>query len=140
MKKRKVVLIVFVLLSACDSKEDQKLTHFIEDTLQHKVQYLPKSNTPFRLNNFNYPNTGPRRNPFKPSHTATRLKEMRYVGSLKQGNALTGLLAMPGGEVILVQEGEILAQHHGKIIQLDEGTMIIKQYGKIIRLQLAGAL
>lgn len=140
MKKRKILLIVFVLLNACDSKEDQKLTHFIEDTLQHKAQYLPKSNTPFRLNNFNYPKTGTRRNPFKPPHIGTPLKEMRYVGSLKQGNTLTGLLALPRGEVILVQQGEILAQHHGKIIQLDEATMVIKQYGKIIRLQLAGAL
>ena len=134
-----MVLILF--LQACDSQANHELSHNLEESnpTAHPLDENPLFPV---LTAFHYPKNE-QRNPFKAktikqSATLFPLNALRYVGYLKQGEEVWGLLSQPDGEVIRVRQNDYVAQNRGQIIQLDDTSLLIKEKNqqKTIRLYL----
>lgn len=55
------------------------------------------------------------------------LDSLRFVGILKEGNVVWGLISLPNGEIVRVRPGDYMGQNYGKIMQITNTTLKLEE-------------
>jgi type IV pilus assembly protein PilP len=153
-QQAKILLIGFssLLLGACSGGNDdlKKYIYEIKSRAVKKIEPIPKF-APLPI--FKFPDNDSRRNPFKPidvnagkdlyAPDQNRVKQpleafpldaLKFVGVLKQGNEIWGLIMQPDKKVVRVKLGNYMGQNYGRIILIKDNLIkleeIIKNAGK----------
>ena len=139
-----LVLLVIMLLG-CESSEDHILTNYINEVKARKPKPIEPISENVPLVKFIYPEHDNRRNPFKQKKiikadndvpNKNRHKEplehvslnvLKFVGILKQGSLIWGLVSQPNGEIVRVQRGHYMGENFGKIISLTNTSLTLEE-------------
>ncbi len=140
-----VVVAVSMLLYACSSSEDElsRYIHSVKNRPSKPIEPIPEFKP---LAKFVFPADDKRRSPFKPIEHETqtdinspdtkRLKQpleafpldaLKFVGILKQGQNIWGLILQPGGAVNRVHLGEYMGKNYGQIIRIRDNAIDIEE-------------
>ena len=134
-------------LAACSSSADDELSRYIFDvkarTAAPPVPPIPNF---VPIENFVYPENDTRRNPFKhrdvkadddkeaPNVNRPRepleqfpLDALKFVGVLKQGSLVWGLISLPTGEIVRVRNGNYMGKDFGKIISIGNTSLKLEE-------------
>ncbi len=141
-----IVLIGLTMLIACDPTEDSKLRRYIDEVKARRsrpIEPIPEF-TP--MSKFSYPENEQRRSPFKPipvpqqvdvyAPNTTRPKEpleafpldaLQFVGILKEGPVVWGLIRQPDGLVSRVKIGDYMGKNFGQVSSIKEDGIEIEE-------------
>lgn len=140
------LFLISLALTACtdDNYDLIQYIHSIKRRVSPPIEAIPNF-APLPV--FKFPEESNRRNPFKPTSVKKqtidpyapdqkRIKEplesypldaLQFVGILKQGADVWGLIKQPNGQIVRVKVGNYMGQNYGQIksiktnvIQLDE--------------------
>lgn len=128
---KKIVCLLFLLLTGCDSP-DEKLDHYFAEMNLLNAEPMSSLSLAPVLAAFSYPESEKRRNPFKPmfqnsSFVSLSVDSLHFIGTWKRGDMIWGLLKQSNGEVIRVKAGDLLSQYDGKVIQVNQDELQIEQ-------------
>ena len=144
----KVLIRMLATLSlvACSSSADDELSRYIFDVKARKAAPIEPIPNFERIEKFVYPENDSRRNPFKHNRDAktddkaapnvNRPKEpleqfpldaLKFVGVLKQGSLVWGLISLPGGEIVRVKNGNYMGKDFGKIISIGNTSLKLEE-------------
>lgn len=135
-----------LILFACTSSEDDKLSSYINDIKARPGRPIEPIPEFVPLKKFIYPEVDDRRSPFKKKEITqatdklapnlNRLKQpleffpldaLKFVGILKQGSLIWGLISQPNGEVTRVKVGNYMGKNFGKIISITEQNLKLEE-------------
>lgn len=141
-----IITLAIVTLAACSSSADDELSSYIFDVKARKatpITPIPKFQ---RIEKFVYPENDMRRSPFKHKNIAQSedksapninrsrepleqfpLDALKFVGILKQGALVWGLISQPGGEIIRVRVGNYMGKDFGKIISINDTSLKLEE-------------
>lgn len=132
------MLLLTSLLMSCDSSGERELSSYINKIKtrpSRRIEPLPEF-TP--LPKFVYPENDARRGPFTPrvvqqvdtftpntnrpkqALEAFPLEALKYVGILKEGSIVWGLIKEPKGLVTRVKRGDYMGQNFGQVISIQD--------------------
>lgn len=134
-------------MSSCagDNTELMRYIHEVKNRPGAPIEPLPKF-TPLPV--FKFPEHDVRRNPFKPveikktgefAPDQKRLKEplesfpldaLKFVGILKEGSQLWGLITDPDKKVIPVKVGNYMGQNYGRILSITNTEINLEEIVK----------
>ncbi|WP_412754117.1 pilus assembly protein PilP [Legionella londiniensis] len=141
----KLYLLGFSLLTACAPAEDdlQRYMHEIKSRPSRPIEPIPEFETPQK---FKYPEEEKRRSPFKPIVALEKkdllapnldrprqpleafpLDALKFVGILKEGPTIWGLISQPGGLITRVKPGDYMGKNFGQIIKITEDTILLQE-------------
>lgn len=142
----RVMLILFItMLSACSSSEDDLSRYIfsIKSRPSRPIEPIPEFKP---LQKFKYPEHDNRRSPFKPVRIENQidifapdtkrqrqplesfpLDALKFVGILKQGNSVWGLILQPGGLVTRVKVGDYMGKNYGQVIGVQDKAIILEE-------------
>lgn len=138
------LFIVFLPLLGCSSDED--LRQYIQDIKSRpskSIEPIPTFEPPPK---FLYPEEEKRRSPFKPIPVpqevdrfapninrpkqpleAFPLDALKFVGILKEGSSIWGLIRQPNGMVARVKSGDYMGKNFGQIIRITNETIELEE-------------
>jgi len=141
-----MLALITVVLAACGSSADDELSRYIATINArpaHPIQPIPAF---VPIEKFVYPENNPRRSPFTPKEVekiddrlapnVNRPKEpleefpldaLKFVGILKQGSIIWGLISEPGGKVARVKVGNYMGKDFGKVISIKRTSLTIEE-------------
>ena len=144
------LLVLVLLVSACQKKEKESLSRFIADASKMKasdieplpnikpVKYFAYSAHEF-ADPFNVENLKPRqvesaRSGVGPDTNRRReplenypLDSLKMVGTLFKGNDERAIIMTPEGAVQTVVVGKFMGQNYGRIVSIDENEIVVKE-------------
>lgn len=146
-----VCVLMIMMLSACGQSNEGELRRYINGIKSRPskpIEPIPEFTPPAK---FTYPEEDTRRSPFKPLMDEIREEEsfapdmtrpkqplegfsldaLRFVGTLKEGSTLWGLISQPGGLVTRVRSGDYLGKQYGQILRITEQRIEIEETVKI---------
>ena len=134
-----------LLLTSC-SGDNTDLTKYINDTKlkpSRPIEPIPKF-APLPI--FKFPENDSRRNPFKPVDVKKRtdlnapdqkrpkeplesypLDALKFVGTLKQGSEIWGLIKLPDGQIARIQVGEHMGLNYGRVVSIQNDALKIQE-------------
>jgi type IV pilus assembly protein PilP len=143
-------IMVLFALTACESQKDQDLAHYMDRIKEKSPRPLTPIPAFIPLEKFVYPENDVRRSPFKqkavikeddklaPNTKRPRqlleqfpLDALKFVGVLKQGSDVWGLISQPGGEVDRVKIGDYMGQNYGKITNISDTSLTLEETVRI---------
>lgn len=141
-----VILITLTLnLCACGSSEDDLSRYIssIKSKPSRPIEPIPEFKP---LPKFSYPEQDNRRSPFRPIQIANQLDvfalntnrqkqpleafpldALKFVGILKQGGNIWGLILQPGGLVTRVKVGDYMGKNYGQVIHVQDKVIILEE-------------
>lgn len=143
-----IVMICF-LLAGCSAEDNalRRYMHQIKSRPARPIEPLPKFEP---LPQFTYPEKEERRSPFKPilpekqddslapnlnrpkqPLEAFPLDALKFVGVLKEGNTIWGLISQPSGIISRVKPGDYMGKNYGQIIRISEDAIRIEETVKM---------
>lgn len=143
--QRYLVVLLIIMLLGCESSEDDYLNNYINNIKARKPKPIESIPDIVPLAKFVYPEKDNRRSPFKQKEVIkidkyapnkNRPKEplehfpldaLRFVGVLKQGSLIWGLISKPGGEIVRVKIGNYMGENFGKIIDLTDTSLKLEE-------------
>jgi type IV pilus assembly protein PilP len=144
------LLLLAMLVSACQQKEKQNLSQFIADAARMKateIEPLPNIKPvetyaysarefadPFNVENLKPKQVASTRSGVGPDTNRRReplenypLDSLRMVGTLFRENERRAILKTPEGAVQTAVAGNYLGQNYGKIVSIDENEILVKE-------------
>lgn len=140
-----ILVPLFLLLTACGSPADDELSKYIYDVNARPAKPIDPIPGFVPIEKFVYPENDTRRSPFKHKTVekvdalAPNLKRpkqplelfpldaLKFVGVLKEGPVIWGLVSQPGGTVSKVRVGDYMGKDFGKIISITEQSIQIEE-------------
>jgi type IV pilus assembly protein PilP len=147
-----ILVMCIAMLAGCggDNKELEKYITDVKSRPLKPVEPLPAF-TP--VSPFRYPTGISRRDPFKQISVAQKLSgfepnqnrakqpleffpldSLKFVGMLKQGGSVWGLIAEPNGQVTRISPGDYMGQNYGRVLSIKENGIkleeVIRSQGK----------
>lgn len=138
--------LAIMSLVACSSSADDELSRYIFDVkARTAAPPVPPIPSFVPIENFVYPENDSRRNPFKHRDAKVDDKEapninrprepleqfpldaLKFVGVLKQGSLVWGLISQPGGEIVRVRVGNYMGKDYGKIISIGSTSLKLEE-------------
>lgn len=134
-----------VQLIGCGSDQDdlRRYMHEVKSRPAKTIEPIPTFEQPPK---FVYPEDQQRRSPFKPlvpqqqvdtlAPNTNRPKQpleaypldaLKFVGILKQGGTIWGLISQPTGGVVRVRPGDYMGKNYGQIIQITEKNIKLEE-------------
>ena len=141
---RFIALCLSILLISCSSTEDE-LSHYIKQVKHRRNKAIDPIPEVKPWPKFVYPEQDLRRSPFQPVVNnqidisspdikrpkqpleAYALDALKFVGTLKQGNAVWGLIIKPDGIVTKVTIGSYMGKNYGRIIAINSDTIKLEE-------------
>ncbi len=143
---RLIVVAITILLAACGS-DDTDLQRYLNDIKTRPVkpiEPIPEFVLPPK---FAYPENDKRRSPFKPIAVEMPSKEsftpntnrpkqpleafpldaLKFVGVIKEGSVVWGLIQQPDGLVSRVKPGDYMGKNFGQIIRIDDSSIQLEE-------------
>ena len=149
---RYLCILLLLSLTACGPSEDTELRKYIDEIKARPpkpIEPIPEFKVPAR---FVYPEDIQRRSPFKPIAVAEKVEQsapntnrpkqpleafpldaLKFVGILKEGSVVWGLISQPNGLVSRVKRGDYLGQNFGQILSIQDTGIKLEE-----TLQIAG--
>lgn len=138
-------VLLTLLLSACDDS-DENLSRYILKVKNRPLKPIEPIPSFKPIPIFVFPESDNRRNPFKAMQVSSqadkfapnmnRLKQpleafpldaLKFVGLLKQGNLVWGLISQPGGLVTRIKVGDYMGQDYGQVVQINDQSIRIEE-------------
>ncbi|MDP1604179.1 MAG: pilus assembly protein PilP [Legionella sp.] len=141
-----IIALPIAVLVACTSTADNQFSNYI-NAVKARVSTFDEPIPEFiSLEKFVYPDEGVRRSPFEqiqvdkrsntlPPNTsrpkqpleAYPLEDLKFVGVLKQGSRVWGLISKTDGELARVKKGDYMGQNFGKIMCINDTALIVEE-------------
>jgi type IV pilus assembly protein PilP len=138
------IIIISVLISACtgDNSDLMKYINDVKSRPGAPIEPIPKF-APLPV--FRFPENDTRRSPFKPAENKKidqfapdqkrarqplefyPLDALKFVGILKQGNELWGLIKNPEKKIVPVQVGNYMGLNYGRIISIKNDEIKLEE-------------
>lgn len=140
------IFVLILFLTGCDSSDQDDLTRYINEVKLRKpapIEPLPEFSP---IETYVYPANPASRNPFKPkvhdtgadkyapdTHRQKQplerfpLDALRFVGVLKQGGTIWGLISQPGGIISRVSVGDYMGQNFGRIVSISNSSLKLEE-------------
>ena len=141
------VLVCFLplLLTACmdDNSDLVKYINDINSRSTKKIEPIPKL-APLPI--FKFPENENRRSPFKPVEIKKRNEEfapdqkrvkqpleafpldaLKFVGTLKQGNEIWGLIKQPDKQITRIKVGDYMGQNYGHVVLIKDDLIKLEE-------------
>jgi type IV pilus assembly protein PilP len=141
-----IVIIGLTMLMACDPSEDSELRRYIDEVKARKARPIEPIPEFTPMTKFSYPENEHRRSPFKPipvpqqidvyAPNTNRPKEpleafpldaLKFVGILKEGPVVWGLIRQPDGLVSRVKVGDYMGKNFGQVRSIQETGIEIEE-------------
>lgn len=141
-----LLILCTLFLTACTSSADDELSKYINEVKSRSGRPIEPIPEFIPLEKFVYPEMDTRRSPFKQKEVVKvddklapntnrpkqpleyfPLDALKFVGILKQGATVWGLVTQPSGEVSRVKIGDYMGQNFGKIISISETSIKIEE-------------
>lgn len=145
-----VLLALAVILAGCTSSADSELTHYINEVKSRPGRPIEPIPQVAPLPKFTYPEVDNRRSPFKPKEVKITedklapntnrpkqpleqypLDSLKFVGVLKEGSTIWGLITKPDGEVVRVKPGDYMGQNFGKVVSINNESLKLEESTQI---------
>lgn len=147
-----ILSLCILTLSAC-SGDTKELEKYITDTKSRPAKPVEPVPAFTPVSPFRYPTGLSRRDPFKQISVAQKqsdfepnknrakqpleffpLDSLKFVGILRQGASVWGLIAEPNGQVTRIMPGDYMGQNFGRVISIKEDGIkleeVIRSQGK----------
>ena len=139
------MVLLSLVLVACSSSEDTELSSYINNIKLRPAKPIEQIPEFKPLPTFIYPEEDNRRSPFKPrvvtqaetfSPNEKRPKQpleafpldaLKFVGTLRQGSVIWGLIKQPDGLVSRVKAGDYMGQNYGQITSIQAKIIKIEE-------------
>ncbi|AWN73753.1 pilus assembly protein PilP [Legionella anisa] len=143
-RKQKIGCIcsLSLLLVACSGNNDD-LVRYIKEVKHRKTREIEPIPSFAPLPTFKFPDSGNRRNPFKPiaqkkeevdvnAPDKNRPKEpletypldaLKFVGTLTQGNEIWALIKLPSSDITHVGIGNYMGQNYGRVVSITNNAI-----------------
>ncbi|ETO93581.1 pilus assembly protein PilP [Legionella oakridgensis] len=150
LSKNLMIGLLSMTLCACGSDEDelQRYIYAVKTRPAKPVEPIPEFEVPPK---FTYPEAEKRRSPFKPIVAeqqendtlapnihrpkqpleAFPLDALKFVGILKEGPIVWGLISQPGGLVSRIKPGDYMGKNYGQVIRISEDAIQIEETIKV---------
>lgn len=146
-----ILIILPLMISACDSDADEQLSAYIHDIKKRTAKPIEPIPVFPRLAKYSYPENDARRSPFKqkeviqPQDKAApntsrpkqplekfSLDELKFVGVLTQDQTTWALISQPNGEITRITIGNYMGKNFGKVISVSQTAVKLEETIKVL--------